>query len=285
MASSFQASANLLEDMHVLVVGGGTMGAGIAQSFLQIGAAVTLVETSAAASAAAADRVEAGLTKTKNQEQMDRLESVTHLPSAFDGHLAIEAVYEDPYLKGEVLAGISSCVRDEAIVASNTSSLSITDLAAHVSKPERFIGMHFFNPVPVSLLVELVVHPTTRAEVIERCRTWVHDLRKEEIVVNDAPGFATSRLGVAIGLEAIRMVQEGVASAGDIDKGMVLGYRFPMGPLRLTDLVGLDVRLAIAEHLARTLGERFSPPALLREMVARNELGKKTGRGFFDWEV
>jgi 3-hydroxybutyryl-CoA dehydrogenase len=143
--------------------------------------------------------------------------------------------------------------------------------------------MHFFNPVPRSLLVEIVTGPATAPPAVERAREWVHLLGKEEIVVRDSPGFATSRLGVAIGLEAIRMLEEGVASAEDIDRGMVLGYRFPMGPLRLTDLVGLDVRLAIAEHLERTLGARFAPPRLLRDKVAAGELGRKAGRGFFTW--
>jgi 3-hydroxybutyryl-CoA dehydrogenase len=285
MSGLIESNAVNVEGKKALVVGGGTMGAGIAQSLLQIGVTVTLSESSEAASKAARERVEAGLARAKKPEKIAQLESIVSLPQSLDVDLCVEAIYEDPVVKGELLSRLSGIVPADAIIASNTSSLSITQLAQSVSNPNRFLGMHFFNPVPVSLLVELVVHPATSEESIARSREWVHALSKEEIVVTDAPGFATSRLGLVIGLEAIRMVEEGVASAEDIDKGMVLGYRFPMGPLRLTDLVGLDVRLAIAEHLASTLGDRFTPPALLREMVGRGELGKKSGKGFFDWRT
>ncbi|GAA3153308.1 hypothetical protein GCM10020255_033240 [Rhodococcus baikonurensis] len=169
------------------------------------------------------------------------------------------------------------------MIASNTSSMSIAELGAALTDPSRFIGMHFFNPVPASLLVEIVRAPQTRPEVVDSVRAWVSMLGKAEVLVNDSPGFATSRLGVGLGLEAIRMLEEGVAEAESIDRAMELGYRHPMGPLRSTDLVGLDVRLAIAEHLASTLGDRFTPPALLREKVARGELGRKTGQGFHTW--
>ncbi len=143
--------------------------------------------------------------------------------------------------------------------------------------------MHFFNPVPASTLVEIIRTPSTDTDVVARVCEWVSQLGKSRVLVNDSPGFATSRLGVCLGLEAIRMLEEGVADAESIDRAMELGYRHPMGPLRSTDLVGLDVRLAIAEHLTDTLGERFRPPALLREKVARGELGRKSGRGFFTW--
>lgn len=209
---------------------------------------------------------------------------VSGTAAGYDADLAIEAVPENPSLKLAVLARIEQQVPRSALVATNTSSLSIDELAGALEVPGRFVGMHFFNPVPRSALVEIVTGRLTAAGTVERARAWVSELGKESIVVRDSPGFATSRLGVAIGLEAIRMLEEGVASAEDIDKGMVLGYRFPMGPLRLTDLVGLDVRLAIAEHLASTLGERFAPPALLRDKVAAGELGKKAGKGFFTWE-
>jgi len=148
----------------------------------------------------------------------------------------------------------------------------------------ELVGMHFFNPVPASALVEIVVGPQTDEAVRDRARSWAAALRKTAIVVRDSPGFATSRLGVLLGLEAIRMLEEGVADAESIDRAMELGYRHPMGPLRSTDLVGLDVRLAIAEHLRRELGERFAPPQLLRDKVARGELGKKSGQGFYNWE-
>jgi 3-hydroxybutyryl-CoA dehydrogenase len=203
------------------------------------------------------------------------------LPAA---ELYVEAVPEDAALKASVLRRLEAVAGADAVLATNTSALSVTDLAASLNRPDRFCGMHFFNPVPASVLVELVRHPGTARPVLDRVRGWVAALGKEAIVVRDSPGFATSRLGVAVGLEAIRMVEEGVATAEDIDTGMRLGYRWPMGPLRLTDLVGLDVRLGIAEHLASTLGPRFDPPALLREMVVGGDLGRKTGRGFYSWD-
>jgi 3-hydroxybutyryl-CoA dehydrogenase len=169
------------------------------------------------------------------------------------------------------------------VVGTNTSSLPVGELALAVPEPSRFLGMHFFNPVPASRLVEVVVGPATAPEVVDRVVGWVGRLGKAAVVVQDSPGFASSRLGLALGLEAIRMVEQGVASPADIDTAMELGYKHPTGPLRLTDLVGLDVRLGIAEHLARTLGERFAPPQLLRDMVARGELGRKSGQGFYSW--
>jgi 3-hydroxybutyryl-CoA dehydrogenase len=184
-------------------------------------------------------------------------------------------------IKQTVLGGAARACPD-AVLASNTSSLSIGAIAADLPG-ERVIGMHFFNPVPAQKLVELVVHPGTSEATTQATREWVEALGKTAIVVNDAPGFATSRLGLTVGLEAIRMVEEGVASPEDIDTGMQLGYRWPMGPLRLTDVVGLDVRLAIAEHLTRELGPRFTPPQLLRDKVDRGELGQKSGRGFYGW--
>jgi 3-hydroxybutyryl-CoA dehydrogenase len=190
-------------------------------------------------------------------------------------------VPEDVELKRRVLSEAASAC-PQAVLASNTSSLSISDLAEGLPG-ERVLGMHFFNPVPVQKLVELVHHDGVTGDVVANVRAWAEALGKTVIEVRDSPGFATSRLGVAVGMEAIRMLEEGVATAEDIDTGMRLGYGWPMGPLRLTDLVGLDVRLAIAEHLASELGARFEPPRLLRDKVARGELGRKTGRGFFDW--
>lgn len=268
--------------MTVLVVGGGTMGAGITQVLVQAGERVVLCEDGESAARAARDRVARGLADAE-PGSLDLLEVVTSVPDC-EAALCVEAVFEDEALKRRLLGMIEAHVPATALLASNTSALSIGALARELHHPERFCGMHFFNPVPRSSLVEVVTGPSTSAPTVHAARDWVHRLGKEEIVVADSPGFATSRLGVAVGLEAIRMLEEGVASADDIDRGMVLGYRFPLGPLRLTDLVGLDVRLAIAEHLATTLGPRFSPPQLLRDKVAAGELGRKSGRGFFDWD-
>jgi 3-hydroxybutyryl-CoA dehydrogenase len=254
---------------RTLVVGGGTMGIGIAQVLQEAGASVEVVEPNAAVAAKVEERL--GITP------------LDALPASLDVELAVEAVPEDFALKQKVLAGIEAAVPDTCVVASNTSSLSIDAIAGTLARPDRFIGMHFFNPVPKSLLVELVIGVRTADDTVATAKTWVERIGKEQISVKDSPGFATSRLGLAIGLEAIRMVQDGVASAEDIDKGMVLGYKFPTGPLKLTDLIGLDVRLAIAEHLTEELGPRFEPPQLMRDMVARGELGKKSGKGFYEW--
>lgn len=232
--------------MTVLVVGGGTMGAGIAQVFVQAGERVLLCEAAEPAAQAARDRVARGLSRADAEPgSLDLLEVVTSVPDC-EVALCVEAVFEDEALKRRVHAVIEAHVPATALLASNASALSIGALARELRHPERFCGMHFFNPVPRSSLVEVVTGPSTSVATVQAARDWVHRVGKEEIVVADSPGFATSRLGVALGLEAIRMLDEGVASADDIDRGMVLGYRFPLGPLRLTDLVGLDVRLACA---------------------------------------
>ncbi|MBY6412834.1 3-hydroxyacyl-CoA dehydrogenase family protein [Rhodococcus sp. BP-252] len=274
------------------VVGGGRMGAGIAQVFAALGSSVTIAES--ADQDAALNRVFSGLERAHERgklstdpgEILARVSTVAgpaDLPPALD--LVVEAVPEIPSLKVDVLALIDKTVSGDTVIASNTSSISIAELGAALADPSRFIGMHFFNPVPASTLVEIVRAPATSTVVVEQVRGWVSLLGKTEVLVNDSPGFATSRLGVCLGLEAIRMLEEGVADADSIDRAMELGYKHPMGPLRSTDLVGLDVRLAIAEHLASTLGDRFAPPQLLRDKVARGELGRKSGRGFHDWEV
>lgn len=275
------------------VIGGGRMGAGIAQSFAAIGAEVVVVEPGSDAADAARERITTGVHRAAERgrlpgsaaEVLDRVRlvaTVAALPA--DAELVVEAVPERASLKAEVFAAAESAVPEGCVLATNTSSLSITELATALRHPARFLGMHFFNPVPVSTLVEVVVGSQTAEPVRDRVLGWVRALGKTEVVVADSPGFATSRLGVLLGLEAIRMLEEGVADAEAIDQAMELGYRHPMGPLRSTDLVGLDVRLAIAEHLRRTLGDRFTPPRLLREKVARGELGRKTGRGFYDWD-
>lgn len=276
---------------NVGVVGGGRMGAGIAQVFATLGSTVTIAESGDRQ--AALQRVSDGLDRAHERGKLGDADPATilgrvstvkapdALPPALD--LVVEAVPELVDLKLGVLALVEKTVSPATVIATNTSSISIAELGAALNDPARLIGMHFFNPVPASTLVEIVRAPATDAGVVEKVREWVSLLGKTEVLVNDSPGFATSRLGVCLGLEAIRMLEEGVADAESIDRAMELGYRHPMGPLRSTDLVGLDVRLAIAEHLAKTLGERFAPPALLREKVARGELGRKTGQGFYTW--
>jgi 3-hydroxybutyryl-CoA dehydrogenase len=276
----------------VVVVGGGTMGAGIAQVMLDVADTVTIAESSEPAAEAALVRVSDGLARRHKRADdpeaavaadRARLAVTVGLPTGVTPALVVEAVPEVPSLKHDVLTRVEDTYPDLPLLASNTSSLSITELGTALARPDRFVGMHFFNPVPVSELVELVVGTATAPAAVACAREWVAALGMQAIVVRDSPGFATSRLGLALGLEAIRMVEAGVASADDIDTGMVLGYKHPIGPLRLTDLVGLDVRLGIAEQLARTLGPRFEPPALLRAMVADGKLGKKSGQGFYTW--
>jgi 3-hydroxybutyryl-CoA dehydrogenase len=274
------------------VIGGGRMGSGIAQVFAVAGSVVCLVEQDPAAAAAARDRVAMGLLRATEKGKLtesadsvlDRILMVDDVRAlSTDTDLVVEAVPEDAELKIRILAAVENAVGEQAVLATNTSSLSIAGLAEGLRRPDRFVGMHFFNPVPVSQLVEIVVGPQTAGSAREAARSWAAGLSKAEVVVQDSPGFATSRLGVLLGIEAIRMLEEGIADAASIDRAMELGYRHPMGPLRSTDLVGLDVRLAIADHLHRELGDRFAPPRLLRDKVDRGELGRKTGQGFFTW--
>jgi len=276
---------------RVGVLGGGRMGAGIAHAFLISGARVTVVEVDGPAAESAKERVESDLVKSLERGKIDgNLDtwtqnfsvSVDHADFA-DCELVIEAVPETWDLKVSSLQRVEKNLSETAWLATNTSSLSVDGLADELQRPERFCGMHFFNPVPASKLVEIVIGRTTRQELKELTLQWVAGIGKTPATVNDAPGFASSRLGLALGLEAIRMVEEGVASAEDIDNAMVLGYKHPVGPLALTDIVGLDVRLGIAEYLESTLGPRFAPPQLMRDMVERGELGRKSGKGFYDY--
>jgi 3-hydroxybutyryl-CoA dehydrogenase len=260
------------------------MGAGIAHAFLMHGPPVVVVDPE---TAAAEDRVRAALAGSIERGQTPLSTDLTMSAdvAAFAGcELVIEAVPEDLALKTEALRRIEATIAPGSAIASNTSSISIDTLAAGLDRPADFLGLHFFNPVPASLLVEIVLGSATSAELAARAIGWVDSIGKTPITVHDAPGFASSRLGVALGLEAIRMLEAGVASAEDIDRAMTLGYKHPMGPLRLTDLVGLDVRLGIADYLHAELGDRFEPPALLRRLVAEGKLGRKTGEGFFTWQ-
>ncbi|MGH9105217.1 MAG: 3-hydroxyacyl-CoA dehydrogenase family protein [Acidimicrobiales bacterium] len=273
------------------VLGGGRMGSGIAHAFICAGARVRLAEANEAAARAALGRVEEALRRSDEKgtlgEPLEAARSRLEVGSG-PGYLAgselvVEAVPEDPALKAALLGALERVVGPGAAIATNTSSLSIDELGACLERPERFCGLHFFNPVPASQLIEVVVGRATSPELVDRARRWVAALAKTAVVIRDSPGFASSRLGIALGMEAVRMLEEGVAAAEDIDAAMVLGYKHPVGPLRLSDLVGLDVRLAIADYLASRLGERFRPPELLRQKVARGELGKKTGQGFYSW--
>jgi 3-hydroxybutyryl-CoA dehydrogenase len=275
------------------VLGGGRMGAGIAHAFLLAGSRVTVVERDAEAAAAASTRVLDSVAASVARGTADddeaaitaRFATSTEVADFARCDLVVEAVPEDLELKIDALTRVEAVLAPGAALASNTSSISIDQLAALLDRPSRFLGLHFFNPVPASTLVEIVRGEATEGPLVEQARSWVHAIGKTPIVVADAPGFASSRLGVMLGLEAIRMLEDGVASAEDIDAAMTLGYKHPVGPLRLTDIVGLDVRLGIAEYLSDTLGERFAPPALLRRMVAEGKLGRKTGEGFYLWDA
>jgi len=273
------------------VVGAGTMGIGIAYVAAGAGYQVDVVEADAERARAVPDLLAQRWAKAVAQGRLSQDEAeanrsrVTVLRQIaeidMEPDVIVEAVPERPDLKRTVLAEAES--RAPALLASNTSSLPIGTLAAPLARPERFIGLHFFNPVWAMALVEIVVGPATAAETTDTAVALAKRLGKEPVVVRDMPGFATSRLGVMLGLEAIRMVEDGVASPADIDKAMVLGYRHPVGPLELTDLVGLDVRLDIARTLHAAYGERFAPPPLLESMVAQGRLGRKVGHGFYRW--
>ncbi len=273
------------------VIGGGRMGAGIAHAFALAGSRVAVIERDSESVRMARGRVLAALmTSVERKSTNEPLEDLTarvgfgmDLAAFAEAELVIEAVPESLELKVDALGRAEAAVSPLAWIASNTSSISITTLGQSLHRPERFCGLHFFNPVPPSKLVEIVAGKETAEELIAAAEGWVSAIGKTAITVKDVPGFATSRLGVALGLEAIRMLEDGVASAADIDAAMELGYGHPMGPLKLTDVVGLDVRLGIAEYLVVKLGDRFDPPKLLRDKVERGDLGRKSGKGFYEW--
>ncbi len=275
------------------VLGAGTMGHGIAHVLAACGVETRLFDVSAEAVAGGLAKVEANLdkgvargkvTEDARAAALANLSGATVLDAAIDGVQAvIEAVPERMELKTGIFGELGEKLDETVLLATNTSSLSITEIADATRHPERVVGMHFFNPVHIMKLVEVVRTERSSDAAAALALGLARRMGKDPIDVRDAPGFASSRLGIAIGMEAIRMVEEEVASAADIDKAMTLGYGFPMGPLKLTDLVGLDVRLAIAEYLSGQLGDRFTPPQLLRDKVARGELGKKSGQGFYDW--
>ncbi|MFB6240843.1 MAG: 3-hydroxyacyl-CoA dehydrogenase family protein [Gemmatimonadota bacterium] len=278
----------------VAVLGAGTMGHGIAQIMAMAGHPVRLQDVDPVALEDAVERIRDNLDQGVELEKvsastrdgaLSRLTTFATAGEAAEGAaVVIEAVPERLELKREVLAEAAAHAADDALLASNTSSLSIGDIASGMDARDRVVGTHFFNPVHIMDLVEVVRGDDSDPRQVARAVALAREADKTPIVVCDSPGFASSRLGVALGLEAIRMLEEGVASARDIDRAMELGYNHPMGPLRLTDLVGLDTRLEIARYLDRELdGDRFEPPDLLVEMVEAGDLGKKTGQGFYQW--
>jgi len=281
---------------RVVVVGAGTMGHGIAQVAARAGLQVWLCDATQAAVDAGLARIAANLsdgvargklTPADQGATLAQIRGATDLQHmAAKADLIIEAVPEDAELKRSILRAAAQVAPPTAILGTNTSSIPLVSLASAVPNAQQLIGLHFFNPVFLQPLLEVVRAAETSAETLARALAFARQIGKDPIVVRDVAGFASSRLGLALGLEAIRMLQEGVADAEAIDKAMVLGYRHPMGPLALTDLVGLDVRLAIAETLAREIdAQRFAPPQLLRDLVAAGKLGKKTGEGFYRYET
>ena len=279
---------------RVAVIGAGTMGHGIAYVAALAGCDVRLTDARADALPQALDKIEALLVSGVKRGKVSaddhvavrkRIRAESQIRAAVsDADVVIEAVVEDLAIKQRLFADVERAAPPGALLASNTSSLSIGQIAAAMTQPARLVGMHFFNPVHIMKLVEVVTHGRDSRAAVDRAVEFARRLGKEPIVVRDSPGFASSRLGVVLGLEAMRMLEQDVASAEDIDKAMELGYNHPMGPLKLTDLVGLDVRLAIAEYLHQTLGKpQYAPPKILKEKVKKGELGKKTGKGFYTW--
>jgi 3-hydroxybutyryl-CoA dehydrogenase len=270
------------------------MGHGVAQVYAMAGVTVRLRDLEDGLVRRGLDAIEKNLRGALERGKIDqasvegalsRVHGTTDLASAVRGaEVVVEAVPEDLELKTRLFREVDALAPGARLLASNTSSLPITAIAQATKRPERVLGLHFFNPVHLQKLVEIVRGERTTDETVEVARAEVKLIGREAIVVRDMPGFASSRLGLALGLEAIRMVEQGVASVEDIDRAMELGYRHPMGPLKTSDLVGLDVRLGIAEHLQRELGEAFRPPVLLRRLVRAGKLGKKTGEGFYRWD-
>jgi 3-hydroxybutyryl-CoA dehydrogenase len=277
----------------IAVLGAGTMGHGIAQVAAAAGYRVILRDVDRDGLARGVQSIDRNLvkgiqrgklTEEDRDQTLQRIRGTVHLEETAGADLFIEAAPEVMELKQGILREVERLSARDFIFATNTSSLSVTEIAKASERPARVVGMHFFNPVHIMRLVEIVVGLATSEETVEAVREVGQRMKKQPITVKDVPGFASSRLGVALGLEAMRMLEQGVASAPDIDAAMELGYNHPMGPLRLTDLVGLDVRLNIAEYLHRALGsESFRPPEILRRMVNEGKLGKKSGEGFYKW--
>lgn len=285
---------SISEVRRIAVLGSGTMGNGIAHVAAQAGYEVAMYDIDGGALDAAMNRIranfDAGVARGKVAPELRdaavaRLRTSTELARCVaEADVVIEAVPENMDLKRKLFAAVTAAAPARALLATNTSSLSVADIAQAVPVPAHVVGMHFFNPVHIMKLVEVIYHDTTSPAALDCARSLGEKFGKTAITVKDVPGFASSRLGLAIGLEAMRMVEQGVASAADIDTAMRLGYGHPMGPLELTDIVGLDVRMNIADYLTGQLGDAFRPPQVLRDKVAAGKLGKKTGEGFYVWK-
>ena len=279
----------------VAVIGAGTMGSGIAQVSAQVGWETRLYDTVSSALEDGRNRIEdfwdRGIAKgkttieQKNSWSKNLSYSVDLTEAVSDADLVVEAVPERKDLKIAIFKELQALAPSHSILATNTSGLKISEIAAATECPERVIGMHFFNPVPLMPLLEIVCHDGVSEMALGVANDVAEAMGKTSIVVKDVPGFATSRLGVVLGNEAIRMLEEGVASACDIDAAMRLGYGHPMGPLELSDLVGLDVRKDILDSLVEAFGDdSYKPRPLLERLVASGELGKKSGLGIYNWE-
>ena len=278
----------------VAVIGAGTMGAGIAQVCAQAGWRTNLYDAFPEGLERGMNTIDAfwdkGIARGKTTAEQKatwaaNLHAVSDMHEAEkDADLVIEAVPEIPDLKHKIFADLGAMTKEDCILGTNTSSLSIADIAAASGRQEKVIGMHFFNPVPIMKLLELIKHDSCSEETIQAATAAGEAMGKTTILVKDVPGFATSRLGVVLGNEAIRMLADGVASAKDIDTAMVLGYKHPMGPLALTDLVGLDVRRDILLNLKKSFNDdSYTPHPLLEKLIAEGRLGKKSGKGIYDW--
>ena len=281
---------------NVAVIGAGTMGHGIAQVCAMAGMEVCIFDVQDTSLQVGLDKIHANLdkgvdrgkvTESDRDATLIRIAGTTDLETAVtDADLVIEAVPEILDLKQKIFREVESLVGSDTVLGTNTSSLSVAKVASVLERPEQMVGLHFFNPVHIMKLLEVITHAGTDDGVVQQIRAFGAEIGKESIYVKGFPGFATSRLGVCLGMEAIRMLEQGVASAADIVAAMVLGYRHPVGPLKLTDMVGLDVRMHIGEYLAKELGNAaFEPPQLMKDMVAEGRLGKKSGHGFYDWDV
>lgn len=285
----------MIPSTNITVLGAGQMGQGIAHISALAGFNTRLYDKDKSTLEAAIAAVEQTLSKGVELGKItnaDRVRTLERLTPAMtvehgveDAGLVIEAIPEDINLKKDLFRQVADSVPEETVLASNTSSLSITEIASGIPSPDRVVGMHFFNPPHIIKLLEVIRGEKSASEIVDWVCEIGRQMDREVVLISDSPGFASSRLGVVLGLEAIRMLEQGVASAADIDAAMVHGYRHPIGPLRLTDLVGLDVRLAIAQYLHEKLGSsQFEPPKLLQEMVRDGLLGKKSGKGFYCWK-